>query len=257
LSPLSPKEPSFSSSTPRLIRDFRFLPPLALNGNRIRSGQKSALLENSPQRESGLPEQAATMRTYGGTITATARQLGVDPTLSLAIAQAESGIGKTKDGEVILDPRAISSEGAVGLFQLMEATGKEQLREIAPGQRYNPSNPSQNIQLGVSYLKEMRDAFLDDTKLHKDLSTTAGANEQEARRLAVAAYNAGLGRVARAQELARSQGRNPSYYRNIERYLPRETRQYVKKVESFAAEFRGEDVTLANRATTISTENVT
>jgi soluble lytic murein transglycosylase-like protein len=135
----------------------------------------------------------------------------------------------------------------------MEATGKEQLREIAPGQRYNPFNPSQNIQLGVSYLKEMRDSFSDDTKLHKGLSTTAGANEQEARRLAVAAYNAGPGRVARAQELARAQGRDPAHYRNIERYLPRETRQYVKKVESFAAEFRGRDnVTLATHSDNIS-----
>jgi soluble lytic murein transglycosylase-like protein len=139
----------------------------------------------------------------------------------------------------------------------MEATGKEQLREIAPGQRYNPLNPSQNIQLGVSYLKELRDTFSDDTKLHRGLSTTAGANEQEARRLAVAAYNAGPGRVARAQELARARGQDPAHYRNIERYLPRETRQYVEKVERFAKEFRREDVTLANRSTTISTENVT
>jgi soluble lytic murein transglycosylase-like protein len=219
----------------------------------MRSGRKSALLGDSPQQESGLPGQAATIRTYAGTITATARQLGVDSTLSLAIARAESGISKTKDGEVILDPRAVSSEGAVGLFQLMEATGKEQLREIAPGQRYNPFNPSQNIQLGVSYLKEMRDTFSDDTKLHKGLSTTAGANDQEAHRLAVAAYNAGPSRVARAQELARAQGRDPSHYRNIDQYLPRETRQYVKKVELFAAEFRGRDnVMLATHPDNIS-----
>ncbi|MGE0684854.1 MAG: lytic transglycosylase domain-containing protein [Candidatus Binatia bacterium] len=223
----------------------------------MHSGQKSAFPESSPPQKSGSSRQAATIQTYTETITATAHQMGVDPTLSLAVARAESGVGKTKNGEVILDPRAVSSEGAVGLFQLMAATGKEQLREIAPGQRYNPLNPSQNIKLGVSYLKEMRDTFSDDTKLHKGLSTTAGANEQEARRLAIAAYNAGPGRVARAQELARAQGRDPSHYGNIERHLPQETRQYVKKVENFAAEFRGKDVTFTNRSTPISTENVT
>lgn len=222
----------------------------------MHSARKGVFPENSPSQEPDSSEQTATIRTYAGTITATAHQMGVDPTLSLAVARAESGIGRTKEGEVILDPRAVSSEGAVGIFQLMEATGKEQLQEIAPGQRYNPFNPSQNIQLGVSYLKEMRKTFSDDTKLHKGLSTTAGANEQEARLLAIAAYNAGPGRVARAQELARAQGRDPSHYRNIERHLPQETRQYVKKVERFAAEFRGEDRTLANRSTSISTENI-
>jgi soluble lytic murein transglycosylase-like protein len=184
-----------------------------------------------------------------------ARQFGVDPALSLAVARAESGVGNTPAGEVVLNPRAVSPAGAVGLFQLMAATGKEQLREIAPGQRYNPRNPSQNIQLGVSYLKEMRDTFSEDTELLAGLSTTAGANPQEVRRLAVAAYNAGPGRVARAQELARAHGRNPAQYHNIERYLPRETQQYVKKVESFATEFRGAEVTFADRSDPLSNEN--
>lgn len=251
------QEPSLSSSAPRLIRDSRFLSPPALNSSHLRSGRKSSLPEDSSSRESGLSGQATTLRAFAGTITAAAHQMGVEPALSLAIAQAESGVGKTKEGEAILDPRAVSTEGAVGIFQLMEATGREQLRAVAPGQRYNPLNPAQNIRLGVSYLKEMKDTFSSDTTLRKGLSTTAGANEQETRRLAVAAYNAGPGRVARAQESARAQGKDPSLYRNIERHLPRETRQYVKKVELLAAEFRGDDVTLAAHAAPLSTENVT
>lgn len=254
---VSRKAYSLPSTSPRLTRDPRFLTPLSLNGGQLRSGRKGASSENLHSHGTDSPGQAATIRTYGAKITATADQFGIDPALSLAVARAESGVGRTHEGKVTLNPRAVSPAGAVGLFQLMEATGKEQLQEIAPGQRYNPLNPSQNIQLGVSYLKEMRETFSEDTRLLAGLSTTAGANLQEVRRLAVAAYNAGPGRVARAQELARAQGRDPSLYRNIARHLPQETRRYVEKVERFAKEFRGENVTLANRSTTISTENVT
>jgi soluble lytic murein transglycosylase-like protein len=212
-------------------------------------------LGSSQQQETASSGPTATIRTYGAKITAAARQFGVDPALSLAIARAESGVGETTKGEVLLNARAVSSAGAVGLFQLMEATGKAQLREIAPGQRYNPLNPAQNIQLGVSYLKEMRETFSENTELRTGLSTTAGANLQEVHRLAVAAYNAGPGRVARAQELARAHGRNPAHYHNIERYLPGETRLYVRKVERFATEFRANAAELANRADSLSTED--
>lgn len=188
------------------------------------------------------PEQSATsspatIRTYGEAITTTSQQLGVEPPLSLAIARAESGISHVNDKDVVLNPRAVSSAGAVGLFQLTTATGKEQLREVSPRQAYNPFNPQQNMQLGISYLKEMTETFAEATTLRNNLATTAGANAQEVQRLAVAAYNAGPGRVAKAQTLAKSHGRNPSHYHDIEPYLPRETQQYVKKVERFAAEF--------------------
>jgi soluble lytic murein transglycosylase-like protein len=194
------------------------------------------------------------VRTYGETITSTSHQFGVEPALSLAVARAESGVSTAGGKEVVLNPRAVSSAGAAGLFQLMAATGKEQLREIAPRQAYNPFNPRQNIQLGVSYLKEMKETFSEDTALYTGLSTTAGANEHEAQRLAVAAYNAGPGRVAKAQQLARVHGRNPAHYYNIERYLPRETQQYVRKVEHFAAEFRGAPFTPT--APTVATQRM-
>jgi len=94
-------------------------------------------------------------------------------------------------------------------------------------------------QLIFNYLKELADTFSVDTRLLKGLSTTAGANEHEVRRLAVAAYNAGPGRVARAQEMVRAQGGDPAHYDAIAPYLPRETQMYVRRVERYAAEFRG------------------
>jgi soluble lytic murein transglycosylase-like protein len=173
-------------------------------------------------------------------ITSTAQQCGVDPALSLAVARAESGVSAATDPDVVLNPRAVSYNGtSFGLFQLANATGKELLQEYAPGQAYNPFNPSQNICLGINYLKDLSEMFATDTKLHRGLSTTAGANDQEVQRLAIAAYNAGPGRVARAQAKVLAQGGDPTRYQDIERYLPRETQVYVRRVEKYAAEFGG------------------
>lgn len=182
----------------------------------------------------------ATIKTYGTMITAAAGQFGVDPAISLAVARAESGVSAATDKEVVLNPRAVSPDGSSsGLFQLTRATGKEQLQELAPRQTYNPFNASQNIRLGVSYLKDLSRMFSTDTTLRKGLSTTAGANAQEVQRLSIAAYNAGPGRVARAQALVRAQGGNPARYQDIAPHLPRETQVYVRRVEQYAAEFRG------------------
>jgi soluble lytic murein transglycosylase-like protein len=173
----------------------------------------------SPTNDAPVTNQNATVHAYGTTITATAHQLGVDPALSLAIARAESGVSSATAKEVHLNPRAVSSAGSVGLFQLQEATGKEQLRTVAPGQAYNPFNPSQNIRLGVGYLKEMAETFSEDTALRNRYFTTAGANAREVQRLAIAAYNADL--VAASADLARTRPRSATH--NIEPYLPRET----------------------------------
>lgn len=181
-----------------------------------------------------------TIKTYGPMITAVARQFGVDPAISLAVARAESGVSAATDKEVVLNPRAVSPDGtSFGLFQLTHATGQAQLRALAPHQVYNPFNASQNIRLGVSYLKELLQIFSADTLLHRGLSTTAGADAQEVQRLSIAAYNAGPGRVARAQALVRAQGGNPARYHDVAPHLPRETRVYVQRVEQYAAEFRG------------------
>jgi soluble lytic murein transglycosylase-like protein len=254
--PIGVEQLTAATNTPALLpspmftRDPRFLAPSSVGSVRRQAPENDALLPR--ERSPATVAQRAVVRTYGTAITATAQQFGVDPALSLAVARAESGVSSANAKDVQLNPRAVSSAGSAGLFQLQEATGKEQLRAVAPGQSYNPFNPHQNIQLGVSYLKEMEETFSEDTPLRNRTTTTAGANPQEVQRLAVAAYNAGPGRVARAQELARSHGLDPAHYRNIEHYLPHETRQYVKRVERFTAEFRGGDAPVTNGPTLVS-----
>jgi soluble lytic murein transglycosylase-like protein len=243
---------------PRFFSDTRLLNPASSGLGQSRLQQKKEAATTSEVQEQPAASSQMAIRTYGKAITATSQQLGVEPPLSLAVARAESGVSGANEKEVVLNPRAVSSAGAAGLFQLTAATGKEQLREVSPHQVYNPFNTQQNIRLGISYLKEMTDTFAENTSLHNRLSTVAGANAQEVQRLAVAAYNAGPGRVARAQELARTHGRNPAHYRNIEPYLPRETQQYVKKVERFATEFGGNQAsTLTARANRYQSDPIT
>jgi soluble lytic murein transglycosylase-like protein len=172
------------------------LPPdLAVHARPVRA-------QNTAAREAGF-----SVRTYGRAIVATARRLQVDPVLSLAVARAESGVSAAMAKETVLDPRAVSQDGkSVGLFQLTSETGKAQLKALALRQTYNPFNPQQNIRLGVGYLKYLSEVFSKETILLQDLRTTPGADSYEVHRLAVAAYNAGEGRVARAQGQARSRG---------------------------------------------------
>lgn len=92
-------------------------------------------------------------------ITQTAAANGVDPALALAVANQESGFNQS----------AVSSSGAIGVFQLMPGT--------AAGLGVDPTDLASNIQGGIQYLAQMLNQF--------------GQNVT----LALAAYNAGPGNV--------------------------------------------------------------
>lgn len=109
-------------------------------------------------------------------------EFGVDRSLVKAVIHAESGY----------NPNAVSSKGATGLMQLMPGTA----RDLKVADSYNPAD---NIRGGVRYLRFLLDTFKGDVTL------------------ALAAYNAGLGKVAK-------HGGIPPY---------EETRNYVSKVLSY------------------------
>ncbi len=97
-----------------------------------------------------------------------AREFDLDPYLVCGVIFTESAF----------DPKAKSSVGALGLMQLMPATGLEEaaLLEIEGVTEERLTEPALNIRLGCNYLRKL----LDDFKVES---------------VALAAYNAGPGRV--------------------------------------------------------------
>lgn len=102
------------------------------------------------------------MATVVDLITAEAQRQGLDPSIAIEVARAESGLNPN-----ISD----SSAGAIGLFQLEPATAAQL--------GVDPHDVAQNIRGGVTYLRQMLGQF-------GNLAT------------ALAAYNWGPGAVAKA-----------------------------------------------------------
>jgi membrane-bound lytic murein transglycosylase D len=106
--------------------------------------------------------------------------------------------------ESTFNPDARSPVGACGLYQLMAATARSLgLSVILPDER---TDPAKNARAAAQYLRQLYGRF-DDWPL------------------AIAAYNAGPGRIGRL--LA---GRPVKTFAGIATALPSETRMYVPKV---------------------------
>ncbi len=104
--------------------------------------------------------------------------------------------------ESALDPIAISSAKAVGLWQFMKLTGKEyglRIDDVVDERR----DPHRSTDAAMRYLQRQYKRF---------------GNWP----LAIAAYNSGGGNVSRAVR----RGRSKNFWK-IRKYLPRETRNYV------------------------------
>ncbi len=83
-----------------------------------------------------------------GMIEVHARSQGLDPELVHAVVLVESSY----------DPTARSTEGAMGLMQLMPATARS--LEVD-----NPYNPDENLRGGTTYLRQLLDRFGGDLEL--------------------------------------------------------------------------------------------
>jgi soluble lytic murein transglycosylase-like protein len=122
----------------------------------------------------------------GETVTAIARAHHLPEELVHSVISAESAY----------NPAAVSVKGALGLMQLMPETA----RALA----VNPLDPGENVQGGVSYLKQLLERY---------------AGSQDQLLLALAAYNAGPGAVERHGGLPPYAETHAFVRRVIERFL--------------------------------------
>lgn len=93
-----------------------------------------------------LDNLSETQKTYADEIISKSKKLGIDPRLTLAMAQAESGF----------NPDAVSPKGAIGLLQVLPSTGKD-MNYTEKDLR----NPSRNIDAGLQYLNQNLIKFRD------------------------------------------------------------------------------------------------
>jgi soluble lytic murein transglycosylase-like protein len=176
------------------------LPPSAYESASTPLSASSTAIASPELAGAGAPAPAsAGSSAYDATISQVAAREGLDPAVLHGLIQQESGF----------DPSARSSAGALGLTQLMPSTAAS--LGVA-----EPLNPTQSIEGGARYLKEMLERF--------------GGNTADA----LAAYNAGAGAVEQ--------------YGGVPPYA--ETQEYVAKVMANANAYRQASATSA--ATTVA-----
>jgi membrane-bound lytic murein transglycosylase MltF len=163
----------------------------------------------SPAEIKKFNDLIAMFRKYGN-------QYSVDYLLMVAQGYQESRLDQTVKSQV----------GAVGVMQVMPATGKElKVGDI--------SQVDANINAGVKYMRFMIDQYyakepMDD--LNKGL-------------FAFASYNAGPGRVRQLRREAEKQGLNPNvWFNNVERIasarIGRETVTYVSNIYKYYVAYK-------------------
>jgi soluble lytic murein transglycosylase len=143
---------------------------------------------------------------YESAIRKYAKKNGLDPHLVMGLIHQES----------FYNPRTKSSAGAIGLMQLMPATGKELgarvFRSFDVGRL---TNPEVNIELGTMHFRYLVDLLGGKTEL------------------AIASYNAGQGNVMKWRRAAPSKPMDEF----LESIPFAETRNYVKRVTMLSASY--------------------
>lgn len=184
--------------------------PLSENVVRKTGGQVEYKALPSPALDQGQAEKnrgprideatRTIVRSYGETVRRFSERYGFDWRLVLAVMKAESGFSADAESE----------KGAYGLMQIMPLTSEELGRHLEIEDMTLPMN---NIHGGMFYLKKLYDLF-------------EGVDQADRIKLTLAAYNAGVGRVYDAQDLAAYLNDNPTKWQDVKDALPFLSKRY-------------------------------
>jgi len=147
-----------------------------------------------------------------------ADQYGFDWLLIAALAYQESRLDHAKKNK----------SGAIGLMQVLPSTGKDKNIGIR-----NVHLLENNIHAGVKYLAFLREKYFSD----------AGIRPRDQVRLALAAYNAGPGKIQRVRSKTKQMGLDPNrWFRNVElatlKMVGQETVRYVSNINKYYVIYR-------------------
>ena len=153
------------------------------------------------------------MLKYKDLIKRYAAKYGFDWMLILAQAFQESG----------LEHDRTSHAGAVGLMQILSSTARDKNINIPDIHKVE-----NNIQAGVKYLAFLRDRYFDQEPMRP----------RDRVRFALAAYNAGPGKVRELREKAGTMGLDPNkWFRHVElaalKVVGQETVRYVSNINKY------------------------
>ena len=147
-----------------------------------------------------------------------ADQYGFDWLLIAALAYQESRLDHAKKNK----------SGAIGLMQVLPSTGKDKNIGVR-----NVHLLENNIHAGVKYLAFLREKYFND----------AGIRPRDQVRLALAAYNAGPGKIQRVRSKTKQMGLDPNrWFRNVElatlKMVGQETVRYVSNINKYYVIYR-------------------
>ena len=175
--------------------------------------EKNAWIKNplSSNRDKTLLKYKKLLKKY-------ADRYGFDWQLLAALAYQESRFDHTQKNK----------SGAVGLMQVLPSTGKDKNIGIR-----NVHLLENNIHAGVKYLAFLKNKYFDDVRIRP----------RDQVRLALAAYNAGPGKIQRVRAKTKQMGLDPNrWFRNVElatlKMVGQETVRYVSNINKYYVIYR-------------------
>jgi membrane-bound lytic murein transglycosylase MltF len=183
--------------SPRLLRELNAFIPKVRNGTLLGNTFGHKYFDDLSRLNSIYFDTAAQrISQYDAPLKKYAKEFGFDWRLLDAQCLQESRF----------DQGIVNPWGAIGLFQIKQATADEPYVDVGPIR--GAENFDNNIHAGVKYLAWLKKSFFDS---QKDLA------DEEKLRMMLAAYNAGPTRVQEAIAKAKEMGLDPNlWFRNVE-----------------------------------------